>query len=241
MKLSIFLPHFNRSALLFKTLTVYNHLLAGAGIDYELLVADDHSCLSEVRALLSMVSHNHRTVVHRVTRSHTGSQAVIALNELAEQATGDRFILTGAETFPANTAFLDCLHRVKPGEYIVGSVWALSPTATMKLLSLPVEHHPDPDYITTVDAGRGEWYQHSVHRDRQLHFFSMIHRNDWFKVGGAPRDYENSVGKDDDALLKNIKAAGIKVVSDDSVLAYHQNHYGGLYRDGHDPFRKWGI
>lgn len=240
MKLSIFLPHLDRSALLFKTLTVYQWFLSELPFQYELLVAEDGSNHSE-RVALCMLDQRFGVKVHHVTRKHGGSQSVIAMNELAERAQGDVFIISGAETYPAHGGFIDRVESVKPGEYRVGAVWALSPLATMKLLSLPVEQHPASANVTTVNTGRGEWYQHSEHRNRQLHFFSMIHREDWFKVGGMPREHENSVGKEDVAFLANVKKAGINVVSDDSMLAYHQNHYGGLYTNGHDPFRKWGI
>lgn len=245
MKLSILLPHKNRAILTLKTIQMYRHWINKSGADYEIIVADDDSYWSEKAILRAVVwSDPHHLKFHQVTRKHGGSQSVIAHNEMAEKATGDVLLITQAETYPANANFLYFAERLKLGEYFVGACWALSPMATLKALSLPAECIPEHFNLKLIDTWHpsyGEWYQHSKHRNRQLHFASLMMREDYFKVGGMPRDYENSVGKEDVVFVNTVKQAGMNVVSQDDMLFYHQNHYGGLYENGHDGFRKWNV
>lgn len=242
-KLSILLPHKNRAILTLKTIQMYHYWLENQNeLEYEIIVADDDSYDSECESLRAYAGR--RIVMHSVTRKHTGSQSVIAHNEMVDRCTGNILLISQAETYPANDIFAYFAKNISTRQYFVGACWALSPIATMKALSLPAEKIPELFNTNLIDKWPpryGEWYQHSEHRNRQLHFATLMHIDDWYKVGGMPREYENSVGKEDVEFLRRVKEKGIQVVSQDNMLFYHQNHYGGLYENGHDGFRKWNV
>lgn len=232
MKLSIFLPHENRSILAFKTISVYHHFLSNSGIDYEILVGEDFSEPSEVRALESISTIK----LCKVKERHGGTNGVSAHNTMREHATGDVFIITCAENVPINDHFITQFKQIKNGVYIVGSAFNLGIQATLKILETPAEQIGKINWHATEG---GEWFQHSVHNNRCLNFCTMITKSDWDKIGGFNWTFVNSHGFDDDDFLRRIRKAGIEVRPVDIMATVHMNHYGGPYRNGLDNQRRW--
>jgi len=68
------------------------------------------------------------------------------------------------------------------------------------------------------------WYQHSKHRNRRLHFCSVLSRGLYNRIGGFDEGYANGFGREDVDFLRNLIANKIAVVTRDDVIAVHMEH-----------------
>lgn len=70
-----------------------------------------------------------------------------------------------------------------------------------------------------------QWYQHTKHSNRQLHFLVSFTRATFEKFKGFSYDYAFSADYDDDDLLLRIKSKNIKIISVDNEI----HKVGGIH------------
>jgi len=69
-----------------------------------------------------------------------------------------------------------------------------------------------------------QWFQHSLHNNRRLHWCSFITKTDYEKIGGFDESYQKFCGYDDDDFREKVRAAGIPLVVRDDLVVVHLNH-----------------
>jgi hypothetical protein len=68
------------------------------------------------------------------------------------------------------------------------------------------------------------WYQHSKHRNRRLHFCSMMPKALYNRIGGFDEGYAKGFGREDVDFVKTIVAEKIKIIISDDIITIHMNH-----------------
>ena len=219
LKLTVFMPHKNRATLALKSVPIYRRYLDIAPFDYEIIICDDHSEESEIEMLSCLIGPTVKLCKTKDTQ-HSYNM-VLSMNEIAEHATGDVFLLTSTETIPINDIFVKKVHEITPKKCIVGSCLALGPFGSSRFLTTPFER------LNAVKwhEQNAKWYQHSKHNNRQFNFFSLIHQSDWHNIGGFNTAMKDTYAYDDVDFLKRLKDSGTQIISDDEIMSVHLHHY----------------
>lgn len=75
-----------------------------------------------------------------------------------------------------------------------------------------------------LDGSFVQWYQHSVHSNRNLHFCTAISKANYLKSGGFNEDYCLGLSYEDNEWLKRVKRDGYRIVVRDDLLVSHIEH-----------------
>lgn len=216
-KLSIFIAHRNRAILAYKAINSYVEYLKNCDFEYEILFCDDFTpecdlnllkCLPQIKFI-------------NVKEPHEGLNGISAYNTIRQYATGDVFLISGADIVPTNNLFINKFKEIIPNKYFVFSCYALCPKDTLRFLLTSFSKINEIEF----DKASNIWYQHSIERNRCLNFYSMITKEDWDKINGFSWSMKDKTAYDDDDFLDKIRKAGIEVITDDNVTSVHCNHY----------------
>lgn len=75
-----------------------------------------------------------------------------------------------------------------------------------------------------VGPSATQWYIHSIHYHRYLHFMSVIMRSDYWKAGGFDEEYEDGYCYEDDDFVERLKSIGMSLEIIDDPFVVHQFH-----------------
>lgn len=133
----------------------------------------------------------------------TGHSCSIAYNLAFKESTGDFIILTNPESPHANNILgeFDKLFSENREYYIICACEAILPDG---------QHH--------------NWYQHSIHSNRKLHFCSALSRKNWLKTNGFCEAYSKGAAYEDNDFLERVKLLNIPILVKDDLLVYHIEH-----------------
>lgn len=165
--------------------------------DIEILLGVDSKCKDIEKEAIEIL---HKTTDRDFKLIHVDNQGlnpVIIFNRLSEAAQGTFYIISNPETI-VNPNVFNGLDRA-------------------------FESNPD-SYVVCAVRGVTMWLQHSVHRNRKLHFLSALSAHNYNKVGGFDEEYSKGISYDDDDFIHTIEYNGIPVVVRDDLVGFHQDH-----------------
>lgn len=237
MKYSILMPYYKRREL-HNTLVSFLHHYSGRE-DYEVIVMEDSKNISdeeEHKTLLGIInSFSSQIKIKHIETDFKNCFAPCRLFNLgAKNANGEFLVLTDSECFHLTNvlAGFDLEISKDSGIYVVAACLnALSSGIVNKFEDFKYEPK--------------NWYQHSKHNNRKLHFCSMISKELYNKIGGFDEGYAGGYGKDDVDFLRTIIANNIPVITSDEIIVIHMKHQKwpglkGLWRINKQYYRnKW--
>jgi len=216
MIFSFLMPYFDRAEQLGRTLESFRFLY-GPTVQYEVVLVEDKKNWSNARltdALTNVLDEFPDIIVNRIPSHHEGYNPAPHYNQAARLAKGDYLVITNPE----------CRHK----QNILGG--------------LANEFSSDPDcYVVCgcISIRGGEfhrWFQHSEHHNRLFHFCSAMSAKTYQKVGGFDAAFGDGFGFDDDDFRDTILESGIRIVTRDDLIVFHQEHtknsvpgYGNLH------------
>jgi hypothetical protein len=188
--------------------------------DYEVIISHDvKECASPDvwNATLEVVKEWSDEIRIRMFDGAYGdvSNPCLAYNEMARISEGTFLVLTNPECFHENNILggLDELFAENPDYYIVCACKDSKRPPRGKASSL-----------SDIDFEFRQWYQHTVHTNRCLHFCSAISKENYFSFGGFDEGYRHGSGREDVDFLEMIKRKGFPILPTDELIACHQQH-----------------
>ena len=216
MKYSILMPYYRKS-MLHNTLVSFLHHYRGRE-DYEVIILEDHKNISEKNehdALLNIVSSfsPHIKICHIETSFKDCWAPSRMFNAGAKNANGDFLVLTNPECFHLTNvlAGFDLEISKNPDVYIIAACLNASCSGIVNKFE-DFKYEPK------------NWYQHSKHNNRKLHFCSMISKKLYNKIGGFDEGYDRGYGREDVDFLRTIIAKKIVVLANDNIMVIHMKH-----------------
>ena len=230
------MPYYKRAEQLKSTLESFEHFYRDRK-DYEIILIEDIKNSFNDRADLDFVlkkfdnlNINFASFVDTIETYSPSSH----YNLGAQYAKGEFIILTNPEnmhTVDILSGFDEEFEKSKDS-YIVCSC-----------LSVQSKYVP----IQIIDGVKGQWYQHSIHRNIGAHFCSAISRNNYFKIGGFSEEFSAGIGYDDDDFRNKVQKSGIPFVYRDDLMTLHLFHEQAskdmnlFYRNNKLYHDKWGA
>ena len=220
MKYSILLPYHNKPEINY-TLSSFANLY-GSRNDFEVIIVEDSKTDKERHDLLMQYIEQWKKSIQirYFWLENFGYMGGTLLNYGALQAKGKYLILTSPECMHANNILegLDQEFAEDENKYVVCACLCAEITEF------------DFD-VSKVKYNPVDWYQHSVHKDRFLHFCSSISRWNFLGVGGIDEKYSDGLWYDDDDFLRKVRQVRFKIVARDDLLSLHIKH-DSSYQDG---------
>lgn len=217
IKYSLLMPYYKRSHQLKSTLLSFSKLYAEQRKDYEVIIVNDVKSSmgqGEDFKLKDITDKFKKSINIKIIAG--GSEEcwnpAPAFQMAASVAEGEYLVLTNPECVHRTDilAELDQEFAQDPSVYVICSCWAIPQ------MSLGTEDPLPP----------GQWYQHSQHRNVEVHFCTALSKQIYNRVGGFDVNYAKGMGFDDDDFRNRLKQAGIRFVHRDDLLAVHLSHTG---------------
>jgi glycosyltransferase involved in cell wall biosynthesis len=207
-KISIVAAHYNRQALLDKTL---ESIHASANKDYELIIVDDASAEPLVCDEAKIIR------VDRKDKWYTCSS--VAFNRGFREATGDIIIIQNPECYHVGDVLSYVREHIRNNQYFSFACYAISSKETQDFHNgiMPIINNQ------RFEDGNG-WYNHTEYRPVGYHFCSAIMRKDLDRIGGFDERYSRGVAFDDDDLIRYIKGSKMDVSIINKPYVIHQFH-----------------
>jgi hypothetical protein len=202
IKYSILMPYFDRYNQLKETLgSLWFHYQERD--DFEVLLILDNKVpeteVLKIEKLVNSFSLNIRILFRLVS----GFNPCVSFNLGAQEAEGEFLVITNPECCHVENVLngLDNEFEKDPNVYVVCACKSLKQDYTMNM-----------------------WYQHSVLRNKEYHFCTALHKDNYWGIGGFDERFANGISYDDDAFRDAIKKAGISFVHRDDLVVYHLFH-----------------
>lgn len=216
MKYSILMPYYRKS-MLHNTFVSFLHHYNGRE-DYEVIIIEDHKNISEKEeheALLDIVSYFSLQInIKHIETNFKDCHAPCRLfNMGAKKASGDFLVLTNPECFHLTNVLegFDLELSKNPNMYVIAACVNASYNGI-------VDKFEDFKYKMIT------WYQHSKHRNRKLHFCSVISKKLYDKIGGFDERYASGFGREDLDFFRTIVTSNIIFVTKDDIIVVHMRH-----------------
>jgi len=217
MRYSFLIPYYNRESLRL-TLTSFLHFYKERK-DFEIIIIEERkNVLNEEyhRKLRDTIDafKNFFSIKHLEYDKETYNPA--PLYNLGEKnSIGQFLILTNPECFHMT----DILHGFDEEIYKNPNAYIICGCQNVSYSGSPYDQFINFNNFTPI-----EWYQHTTHSDRQLHFCSCIAKMHYQRIGGFDEEYAKGMAYDDNDLINTIKAFEIPIVTKDELLIYHIHH-----------------
>lgn len=218
IKYSFIMPYYQRSQQLRSTLMSFLKYYKNR-TDYEVIIVNDVKNAADSKEetkLLEVVDEFQQQIPIVITEYGTMEawNPAPAFSVGVDAAAGNYLILTNPE----------CVHRADilagldqefarfPGAYVVCGCFSIEQEKIN-----PDEAIPD-----------GYWYQHSQHRNIEVHFCSALLKDIYFQVGGFDQCYAAGMGFDDDDFRNRLKKAKVPFIHRDDLLTVHLMHRNNM-------------
>lgn len=221
MKYSILMPYYRKS-MLHNTFVSFLHHYNGRG-DYEIIILEDYKNVSEREehdALLKIINYFSPQI--KICHVETDFKGCVApprmFNLGAKIATGDFLVLTNPECFHLTNVLegFDLELSKNPNTYVIAACVNASYNGI-------INKFEDFKYKEII------WYQHSKHRNRKLHFCSVISKKLYNKIGGFDEGYAIGFQRDDVDFIRTIIVKNIAFITRDDIIVVHMKHgYDGM-------------
>lgn len=229
------MPYYKRAEQLHSTLNSFIHFYHNRK-DYEIILIADTKCDNSDKTLLNIVLNAHNKLkIKWITGTFNDSYSPSTnYNIGSDYAEGKFIILTNPENMHAVDILsgLDEEFEKSKDSYVICSC-----------LSVQDKYLP----VNPINDVKGQWYQHSVHRNIGAHFCSAISRNNYFKIDGFSEEFSAGVGFDDDDFRNKVQKAGIPFVYRDDLMTLHLFHEQAskdmnlFHRNQKLYNEKWGV
>lgn len=223
MKYSVLMPYCRRDTL-HNTLVSFVHHY-GWRHDYEVIVIEDSKNVAEKiqhDTLVNIVSlFAPRINIKHIEANFKSSYAPCRLFNLgAHIAGGDYLVLTDPECFHLTNvlAGFDVALDRSPSTYVVAACINASYNGL-------IDRFEDFKYEHIL------WYQHSLHRNRKLHFCSVVLKKTYSDIGGFDEGYAHGYGRDDVDFLRTLIANDVAIATRDDIVVVHMDHAADPKRD----------
>jgi hypothetical protein len=221
IKYSICAPYLSRPGQLHNTLLSFRHFYGGR-TDWELVLAEDDKDDAQDRLDLCSVVSEFGDLPIRVLDGH-GSGMCRVTNAAVNGALGSIAVLTSPECVHEGDVLSRLDFHFAEGQDVYVVMACESVGFPGRVSSFP--------FGMTVMA-KLKWYQHSIYHNRCLHFCTALKRSRYVELGGMCEEFDVAgVWYEDDDWLDVVKSAGIRIVTDDSVVVAHQGHPKSKYPD----------
>lgn len=232
IKYSIIMPYYMRIPQAHKTLQTFVELYKKRD-DYEVIIVEDFKNVisglqsKRLEVLVGLFSKDINIKLFQYPSLTYNCSALI--NYGAKKASGEYLILTSPECRHITNilkGFDEEIERDNGNKYIVCAC----------------EH-------VNFSGQHISWYQHSRNNNNNLHFCSMISKENFFNIGGFDSRYYMGKGYDDNDFLRTIVVNKITIINRDDLIVQHLKHYkdSGVFiarktlRNKKLYEEKWGI
>ena len=220
MKYSIIMPYYNRANQLYNTLGSFLYHYKDRD-DFEIIIVEDGKTVkdeqrhNELRTVIACFNL-HLNIIHIQTDYKDCWNPAPLFCDAVEESSGEFLVLTNPEIFHKSNILLalDGEFRLNRDNYVVCACENVS-------IDRYYETVQDMD---SFDYKHIMWYQHSVHRNRMLHFCTAISREQYDNIGGFDRRYMYGAGVEDVDFIEKVKDWGIRIVVRDDLVTLHQDH-----------------
>ncbi len=215
-KIVVVMAYFNRESLVRKTLeTIYET----AHTNYEIVIVDDASEQS-IEDVFCDPGINHIRIPPKIK---TWTCPVIPYNiGIARAFTYDPdiIVLQMAESYHVGDVLMYANDHVTEDNYVSFACWGDYERTTDTFKDI---ENDDP---FRTDGGSTGWYNHPKWRNRAFHFCNAYNTETLRDLNGFDERFKDGAGRDDDDLVRRLKAAGIAVLFTDETqpFAVHQWH-----------------
>ena len=216
MKYSIIMPYYKKRTL-HNTLVSYAHHYRDRD-DYEVIVLEDCKNVADKEehgALLGIVESFNKTVpIRHVETDFKNCYAPCRMfNAGVRMAKGHFIVLTNPECFHLTDVLgaFDGELSKDPDAYVVAACFNAISAGN-------VDKFKDFKYMQM------NWYQHSKHMPRGLHWCSVISKRNYYGVGGFDEGYASGFAREDVDFFRTIEESDIQVVFKDDIIVVHISH-----------------
>jgi len=223
------MPYYKRDSLahtLFSFMSLYKNRS-----DFEVVIMEDHKNAADQNEhdKLFYIVKQYPSIPIRIIKQTTDFDAIVPtvmFNKLAEEATGEFLVLTNPEIFHCTDVLsgFDSAFSVNKNRYVV--------CACMNVRDFVYDGK-------TISFKQDRWYQHSVHRPRNLHYCAGISKENYLKIGGFDEAYKDGLCFDDVDFVFTIEKAGIEIVADDKLQTIHIDHERTYGLPPEEHRRRW--
>ena len=210
------MPYYRKS-ILHNTLVSFLHHYKERE-DYEVIVMEDGKNISEEaehKALLDIINSfsSRINIKHIETYFKDCVSPCRVFNLGAKNANGNFLVLTNPECFHLTNVLgsFDLEVNKNPNVYVIAACLSASYNGI-------VDKFEDFKYEMKM------WFQHSKHRNRKLHFCSVISKKLYSKIGGFDEAYAKGIGRDDVDFFRTIVANNIAYITRDDIVVIHMEH-----------------
>jgi hypothetical protein len=203
IKYSILMPFYKRFEQFEKTLSSFVFWYEKRKDIEVIIVFDSKVTRKEANQVECLIMDTSEIQVSTVYRKSLGCNPCVSFNIGAGIAKGDFFVITNPECYHVTDVLsgLDEEFEKDENVYVVCACKSLKKDYTMNM-----------------------WYQHSVLRNKEYHFCTALHKDNYWGIGGFDERFANGISYDDDAFRDAIKKAGISFVHRDDLVVYHLFH-----------------
>lgn len=155
----------------------------------------------------------------------------VVFNRGFQVATGEVILIQNPESLYLTDVLQYTRQHLTSSNYLTYSCFYTKQDAHQQLGQL--RQTPDSELLrsirSVVDLQKKQWYNHSIHRPRCLHFCSAITVSNLHQLGGFDERFVNGYCFDDEEFLTRIRLMPLKVeiVPPELGLVVHQWHPSG--------------
>lgn len=211
------MPYYNRAPQLYNTLLSFRHWHSDRRRDYEVILVEDRKGTDKhFEDLFHMMGKFPDIQIRLAMCAVDSYNPAPQYNQGADMSQGEYIVLTNPECAHDSDILggLDMMHT--DNSYII---------CACKYMKSNLDY---PDKYEDVRyeriKGKLEWYQHSIHRNKQYHFCTSISKKNYERVGGFDERYIAGMGYDDDDFVRTVRNAGLDMLSVDDMIVVHQYH-----------------
>jgi hypothetical protein len=230
VKYSFLLPYWKRES--FKsTLISFLHHYAGRD-DYEVVIAEDITNVEDVphhQKLMGIIEEfkTKINIVYSLDEKRTYNSAP-KYNTAFRHSSGQFVIVSNPENFHESNilAGLDAEFKTNPNSYVICSCKAVY-----------FEKQVIDIFEENASFKFWQWYQHSIHNNRMLHFCGALSRDNYKKIGGFDERYSRGIAYEDNSFLKRVEFGGLPIIIRDDLVTCHIEHDRGYLHSNNDLYK----
>jgi len=233
MKISIVISYYNRRYLLINTLRsiiFFNY----DNSNLEIIIVNDGSSEEEkISDLPILFPELNIKIIEISNKEKKWINPCIPFNIGFYESSGDIIIIQNPECLHLFDLVKYVEENINKNKYMIFSCFSEEKNKTNDICNLTYDNKTyieNIKNIVNVDikknyrTGERCWYQHSIYKNRDLHFCSAIMKLDLDELGGFDERFHNGIGKDDKEFILRMKRKGMDIIRIDSLFVIHQFH-----------------
>lgn len=233
MKISIVISYYNRRYLLINTLRSINFFNYDNS-NLEIIIVNDGSSEEEkISDLPILFPELNIKIIEISNKEKKWINPCVPFNIGFYESSGDVIIIQNPECLHLFDMIKYIKESINENKYMVFSCFSEEKNKTNDICNLAYDNKTYIENIKNIvnvdikknyNTGERCWYQHSIYKNRDLHFCSAIMKLDLDELGGFDERFYNGIGKDDKEFMLRIKRKGMEIIRIDSLFVIHQFH-----------------